>query len=100
MPKTDFKFVSSKRDGIIAFNLSFLMLPAKIDPISEERDRKKDAFRAHSLSRVKIILALLIKEVTLYVQALIVYVGVFGLEKAIAGYRICLKLVIFLASDK
>lgn len=73
------KFIPSKRSGTIVFNLNLVLLPAEVDLISEEQSRKRDALIAHSISRIKIILALLRKIVALYMQALIVQVRIFGL---------------------
>ena len=36
LPEEGLKFVPSRRDGIVAFNLRFVLLPAEINPISEE----------------------------------------------------------------
>lgn len=46
LPKKSFKFVPSKRNNTIAFNLDLVLLPAKVDFILEEQSRKKDALKA------------------------------------------------------
>lgn len=48
------------------FNLSLVLLPAKVDPVIEKQGYKKDALKTCSIGRVEIILALLAKVVTLY----------------------------------
>lgn len=60
------EFVISKRSSIIAFDLSFLLLPAKIDPVAEKRGCKKHVLRACGTGRVEIIPALLIEVIALH----------------------------------
>ena len=36
LPEEGLELVPSRRDGIVAFNLRFVLLPAEINPISEE----------------------------------------------------------------
>ena len=55
---------------------------------------------ARSSGCVEIILILSTEVIALYIPAFIVKVGVSGLEEAIAGCGICLKLAIFLAFNK
>lgn len=43
LPKKSLKFVLHKKNSIITFNLHFQLLPAQINPISEEQARKKYA---------------------------------------------------------
>lgn len=61
-----FEFVSTRRDGIIAFNLRFVLLPAEVNPISEKQGHEKNVFVAHGSGRVEIILRLLTKVIALY----------------------------------
>ena len=98
MPEKGFEFVPSREDGIVAFYLSFVLLPAEVNPISEERSRKGDAFVACGSGRVKMILTLSTKIIALYVRAFIVKVGVSGLKCSILGGGVCLAM--FLALDK
>lgn len=62
-----FKFILNRRSNAITFNLSFLLLLAKIDLIAKKYNCKKNTFRACDTSRVEIILALLTKVVALYI---------------------------------
>ena len=98
LPEKGLKFVLSKGDGIVAFNLSFMLLPAEVNPISEERGREEDAFVARGSNRVKIILTLSTEIIALHVRAPIVKVGVPGLEGSIPRGGVCLAM--FLAFDK
>lgn len=66
------EFVLYKKDGIIVFNLSLVLLPAKIDLITEKQNCKKDTFRDCGTNYVKIILALLAKVVALYMWGFII----------------------------
>ena len=93
-----FKFVSSSGDGIVAFNLSFVLLSAKVNPILEEQGRKENAFVARGSGRIEMILILSTEIIALYMQVLIVKVGVLGLKGSISGGRVCLAM--FLALDK
>ena len=98
LPEKDLEFVLSRRNSIVAFNPSFVLLPAEVNPISDEQDRERDAFVAYDSSYVKMIFTLLIEIIALYIQALIVKVGVLGLEGSIPGGKVCLAM--FLALDK
>ena len=98
MPEKGLEFVPSRGDGIVAFYLSFVLLPAEVNPISEEQGRKGDAFVARGSGRVEIILTLLTKIIALHMQAPIVKVGVPGLEGSIPGGGVCLAM--FLALEK
>lgn len=83
MPKNSLKFVLNKRDGIIAFNLNFMLLPVEVNFIIKEQGCKKDAFIICGTGCIKIILVLLTKIITLYMWAFIVQVKVFGFENVI-----------------
>lgn len=70
--KKGLKFVTSREDGTIIFNLSFVLLPVKINLVVEEQSHKKDALVAHVIGYVKIIFALLTKVVAFYIKASII----------------------------
>lgn len=72
MSKKSFKFVLYKRDGIIAFNSSFMLLLAEIGPISKEQSCERNIFITRSTGHTKIILILSTKVVTFYIQAFII----------------------------
>ena len=101
-PKTlsekSLEFVLSKRGGPVALNLGLVLLPAEVDPILEERGRKRDTFGLRGTGRVKMILALSTEIVALHMQVLIIQVGVTGLEGSLLGGGVCLAM--FLALDK
>ena len=61
------EFVPSKGNDLVPLNLSLVLLPAEVDPISEKRSRKRDALVARGTGRVKIVFTLPTKVVTLYV---------------------------------
>lgn len=98
LPEKSFKFILSKRYGIITFNLRFVLLPLKVNYIPKEQSRKKYTLRAFGTSRIKIIFAILTKIVAFYMRASIVYVGILCFLSPILGYEI--GFVIFLASNK
>ena len=98
LPEKGLEFVPNRRNGIVAFHLSFVLLPAEVNPISKERGREEDAFVARGSGRVEIILTLLTKIIALHMQAPIVKVGVPGLEGSIPGGGV--RLAMFLALDK
>lgn len=100
MLKKSLEFVLSRRDSIFAFNLSLILLPAKIDLISEKQSYKKDMLITHGISRVKIILALLTKVIALYMWVFIIQVKILDLKVIIIKCEIGLKLAIFLISNK
>lgn len=66
MSENYFKFIISRGD-IITINQSFRMLLAKIDLVTKEQSYKENVFEAYSTDLVKMILALLIKVVALYI---------------------------------
>lgn len=70
------EFISSRRDGIVTFNLGLMLLPAKVNSIPKERGCKKDALRAYGTGYVKMILALSTKVVVLHMGTFIIQVGV------------------------
>ena len=66
-----FEFVLDSKDNTITFNLSFVLLLANINLISEKHGYKKDALMYYSFDYVNMVLALLTKIVTFYIQAFI-----------------------------
>lgn len=66
------QFVTSRRDGTIACNLDFVLLPGEVDFIPKERSRKEDALEAYNIGRIKTIIALSTEVVLLHVGAIIV----------------------------
>ena len=98
LPKKGLKFVPSRGDGIVTFNLSFVLLPVEVNPVSEKRGCKGDAFVACSFSRIKMVLILLTEIIALHMQAAIVKIGISGLKNSIPGGLVCLAM--FLALDK
>lgn len=94
------KFISNKKNYIVAFNLSFVLLSVKVNPILEKQDYKKDALVAYGTSHIKIILILLTNVIVFYIQAFIVQVEVFSFKRSIVEYNACLKPVIFLVFNK
>lgn len=67
MPKKNFKLVQSRKSNIVALNVSFMLLLVEIDLVAKEQSCKKDTFKAHSTSHVKIIFVLLAEIKTLYI---------------------------------
>ena len=94
------EFLLSREDGIIAFNLRYMLLLVEVNPISEKQGHKRDVFIAHGFGHVEIILTLLTKIIALYMQAFIVKIEIASLGGAIAGCGTCLKLAMFLAFNK
>lgn len=66
MSEKSLKFVLNKVGGTVAFNLSFVLLPAKNNLVIEEQGRKKNIFRVRGTGYIKIIFALLTKIIALY----------------------------------
>ena len=77
--KKGLEFVLNKRDGLVALNLGLVLLLAKVDSIPEQRSCKRNALMICGSGHVKMIFTLLTKVVALYMQALIVQVGISGL---------------------
>ena len=65
--KKSLEFVLNKGNGIVTFNLSFVLLLAKVNPISKKRGCKRDAFVACSFGRIEMVLTLLTKIIALYI---------------------------------
>lgn len=98
--KNGFELISSRRDGTVIFNLGLVLLPIEINPILKKQHCTKDALGARGNGFVKMVHALLTKIITLYMGAIIVQVGIPGLEWRILGYEICLELTILFASNE
>lgn len=72
MSEKGFKFVPSRKNGIVVFNLDFVLLPAKVKSILKEQYLKTDMLRTCSTGEIEIILVLLKKVVALYIGTIIV----------------------------
>lgn len=94
----DFEFVLSKKSNPVLLNLSFMLLPAKLDSISKKKIYKKDVLMACDTGFVEIIFTLLAEMITLYIWAFIIQVRVTDLKNPFLKGEIC--LAIFLALDK
>ena len=60
------EFVSSEKSNPVPLNLTFVLLPVEIDPISEEQGCKGDALEVRGTGRVKIIFTLSAEVITLH----------------------------------
>lgn len=56
--KKSLKFISIRKNGIIIFNLSLILLSTEVDPILKEQSLKKDALEAYRTGHIEIVLAL------------------------------------------
>lgn len=61
-----FAFVLNKGSDPILLNLSFMLLPMEVDPISEKQGCKEDTLVAYNIGRIEIVFTLPIKVVILY----------------------------------
>lgn len=66
------EFIPCEGVGSVLLSPSLMLLPPEIDLLLAERDCKRYAFVALSLSRLKVVLTLPAEEVAFYVQAPIV----------------------------
>ena len=78
--KDDFEFVTSRKNNIVTFNLSFILLLVEADLISEKQSCEKDAFVVPSSGHIEIIFILLTEVIALYMQALIVKTNILGFK--------------------
>lgn len=53
LSEKDFKFILSKKSNIIAFNLSLVLLLAKVDLVTEEKSCKKTHLKLITLAILK-----------------------------------------------
>ena len=74
------ELVPGKGGGPVSFFPRFVLLPAEVDSITEERGRERDAFMARGTSCLEMILALSTEVVTFHMQAPIVQAGVLALR--------------------
>lgn len=81
--KKGLEFVLSKRDGTVAFNLSFVLLLVEVTLILEKQVYKKDALKTCDIGRVKIIFLISTKIVAFHIRATIVHIRVLGLKSSI-----------------
>lgn len=96
--KKGLKFVLDKRGGIVAFNLSLMLLSAEVDLISKNQIRESIALGVYYIDYIQKVFVRLTKVITFYVRATIIQVGVLGLESLILECKIC--FAIFLAINK
>lgn len=66
MSKKSFKLNLSKKDDVV-FDLSLMLLPAKIDYVTKKQNCKKNVFKAYNIANIKIIFILLTKIIILYI---------------------------------
>lgn len=75
-PKTLFqkdpKFVSKRRNGPVAFDLSFMLLPTKTDLILKEQDYKRYMLITLDSNSFEKVLALLTEVIALHMQVFII----------------------------
>lgn len=81
--KKGLEFALYRRNSIVAFDMSFVLLSIEIDYILEKQSCKKDALMFHSSGYVKMVFTLLIKVVALHIFTTIIIVRVSSLERAI-----------------
>lgn len=72
MLEKGFEFISSRENGAVAFYLGFMLLSAKINPLTEKRGRKKNALMACNIGRIEMVLVMSTKVVVLYLQVSII----------------------------
>lgn len=100
LSKTSLKFVPSKKDNTVVFNLSFVLLLLDLNPNGKKQGRKGDAFWACGTGCIKMVFTLLTEIVVFHMKIFIIQVEVPSLEGVIVEYKVCLKPTIFLALDK
>lgn len=66
------RFVPSRGDSTVIFNLGLLLLPADVDLIPKEQGFKEDKLGTCDIGHIKMVLAMLIEVITLYMGAIIV----------------------------
>lgn len=76
------KFVSFRTNSTIVFNFRFVLLPAEVDLVLEKQSLKENALVVRGSGYFAVVLTLLTKIITLYMQAFIIKFGVSGLEEA------------------
>lgn len=59
------KFIPSKKSNAVIFDLSFILLPMKIDLVEKKQSYKKNAFKAYGNNYIKMIFILLIEIVVI-----------------------------------
>lgn len=91
-------FVSSKEDGIITFNMDFVLLSAEVDPILKEKSNKKDALRVCGAGYIEMVFALSTEVIALHIGATIIQVEISGFKNPISRYKV--RFAIFLAFYK
>lgn len=72
LAKKNLKFSLNKQDNTIIFNLSFVLLPTKINLILKKQDQKKNILVAYGSGHIKIIFLLVIKVIAFYIQTFII----------------------------
>lgn len=80
----DPELILSGRNRTIVFNISFVLLQMGVNHILKKQSYKKDALGAYGSGHIKIILALLMKVVSLYMGAIIVQIKVLSIKGLIS----------------
>lgn len=62
----DLRFVLNRKDGIVTFNLSLVLLLAEVDSVAKKQSCKKETFRVCNIGHIKIIFALLAEVIIFY----------------------------------
>lgn len=88
MLKNRLEFILSSANNIVVFNLSFVLLLAKVNFILEKQNCKKGTSIVYNTSYIKKIFILLIKVLVFYIQVLIISVRILSFKKFITKYKI------------
>ena len=67
LPKKSLEFALNKKDDTIIFNLNFVLLLVKVNPVLKKQNCKKDVLIACNSSYIQIVFILLIKVVAFYI---------------------------------
>ena len=75
-----------------------MLLPTEVNPISKKQGYKENKLRPCGIGHVEIVFALLTEVIAFHMKAIIIQVGVLGLESPILRYGVC--FTIFLDFNK
>lgn len=87
--------VLNRKDGIIIFNSSFLLLLVEISFILKKQNGKRDVLITYKFDLVKIIFTLAAKVVVLYIQTFIIQIGILNFKDFFLEIKICLAMFLF-----
>lgn len=92
LSKKNLKFISSRRNNIVTFNLSFILLLTKVNSNSKKYINKKEIFITRDFTYIKMIFILFKKIVIFYIEDYVLKIRFLSYNSSILKYKVYLKI--------